>query len=41
MEYPEGYDPLTDSGKCWDEGKQQVRIQLCRLKEEKCKILSR
>ena len=25
LEYPEGYDPLTDSGKCWDEGKQQVR----------------
>ena len=26
LEYPEGYDPLTDSGKCWVAGKDQVNI---------------
>jgi len=24
LEYPDGYDPLTDSGKCWDTGVDQV-----------------
>merc|ERR1712223_1534141 len=24
LEYPEGYDPLKDSGKCWETGKEQV-----------------